>query len=194
MKQFVAAAVQRPTQLDSAIKNTFAITIPAGWLTTITSVHTKLLWLVPLLYLIFQQVSCGNCVNLVRIRRVVNGALEKHDLVSFWDTIDKTMVADGSESDALALPCTEDSYVLVVETFHSKNRARKDPRKLPGFKDLSTNLRVITVFFFFPSYITVSWVYMVPRRLGQTTWKVFLTSRHSRCVHYNRIDDSPKFI
>ena len=55
------------------------------------------------------------------------------------------MVANRSESDALALPSAEDSYVLVVETFHSKNRARKDPRKLPGFEDLSTNLRVITV-------------------------------------------------
>ena len=96
----------------------------------------------------------------------MNGALEKHDLVSFWDTIDKAMVADGSESDALALPGTEDSYVLVVETFHSKNRARKDPRKLPGFKDLSTNLRVITVCFFL--FISVSCVHMVPRRLGPT--------------------------
>ena len=43
MKQFVAAPVKRPTQLDSAIKNTFAVTIPAGWLTTITSVSQKFL-------------------------------------------------------------------------------------------------------------------------------------------------------
>ena len=55
------------------------------------------------------------------------------------------MTVDGSDSDSLALPSAEDAYVLVIEAFNSSNRARKDPRKLPGFKDLSTNLRVITV-------------------------------------------------
>jgi hypothetical protein len=55
------------------------------------------------------------------------------------------MSVDGSDSDSLALPSAEDAYVLVIEAFNSSNRARKDPRKLPGFKDLSTNLRVITV-------------------------------------------------
>ncbi|KIK03919.1 hypothetical protein K443DRAFT_121259 [Laccaria amethystina LaAM-08-1] len=128
MKQFVAAPAKRPTQLDSAIKNAFAVTIPAGWLTTISSV------------------SCGSCVNLVRVRRLVNGGLEKEDLISGWDTIDKAMSVDGSDSDSLALPSAEDAYVLVIEAFNSSNRARKDPRKLPGFKDLSTNLRVITIF------------------------------------------------
>ena len=43
LKQFVAAPVKRPTQLDSAIKDTFAVTIPAGWITTITSVSQNLL-------------------------------------------------------------------------------------------------------------------------------------------------------
>ncbi|EDR12657.1 uncharacterized protein LACBIDRAFT_292698 [Laccaria bicolor S238N-H82] len=109
MKQFVAAAVKGPTPLDSAIKNTFAVTIPAGWLTTITSV------------------SCGNCVNLVRVRRVVNEALEKEDLISGWDTIDKAMTVDGSDSDSLALPSAEEAYALVIEAFNSSNRARKDP-------------------------------------------------------------------
>jgi len=55
------------------------------------------------------------------------------------------MTVDGSDSDSLALPSAEDAYVLVIEAFNSGNRARKDPRKLPGFNDLSTNLRVITV-------------------------------------------------
>ena len=55
------------------------------------------------------------------------------------------MTVDGSDSDSLALPSAEDAYVLVIEAFNSSNRARKDPRKLPGFKDLSTNLRVIKV-------------------------------------------------
>ena len=55
------------------------------------------------------------------------------------------MTVDGSDSDSLTLPSAEDAYVLVIEAFNSSNRARKDPRKLPGFKDLSTNLRVITV-------------------------------------------------
>ena len=71
--------------------------------------------------------------------------MEKEDLISGWDTIDKAMTVDGSDSDSLALPSAEDAYVLVIEAFNSSNRARKDPRKLPGFKDLSTNLRVITV-------------------------------------------------
>ena len=55
------------------------------------------------------------------------------------------MTVDGSDSDSLALPSAEDAYVLVIEAFNSSNRARKDPRKLPGFKYLSTNIRVITV-------------------------------------------------
>ncbi|KAF8188174.1 hypothetical protein K438DRAFT_1972362 [Mycena galopus ATCC 62051] len=126
MKQFVAAPVQRPTQLASPIKNTFALTIPVGWLTTITSV------------------SCGYSVNLVRVRRVVNGALEKQDLVSGWDAIDKAMTVDGSDSDSLALPTVGEAYVLVVEAFSSRNRARKDPRRLAGLEDLNTGLRVIT--------------------------------------------------
>jgi hypothetical protein len=91
------------------------------------------------------QVSCGNCINLIRVRRVVNGALEKQDFISGWDAVDKAMTIDGSDYDFLALPSTKDAYVLVVEAFHSKNRVRKDPRKLHGFKDLSTNLCIVTV-------------------------------------------------
>ncbi|KAI6160606.1 hypothetical protein EDD17DRAFT_1600181 [Pisolithus thermaeus] len=126
IKQFSTAPVLRPTQLDSGIKNTFLIAIPAGWLTTITSI------------------SCGNCVNLIRIRRLVNGALEKQDFVSGWDARDEAMMVDGSDSRSLAFPSAEDAYVFVVETYHSTNRARKDPRRLPGLKDLSTSLRVVT--------------------------------------------------
>ena len=142
MKQFVAGPVKRPTRLDSAIKNAFAVTIPAGWLTTITSVRT---FAVQFFKLSCSKVSCGNCVNLVRVRRLVNGALEKEDLVSGWDSIDEAMTVDGSDADSLALPSKEDSYVLVIEAFSSSNRARKDPRKLPKSKHTSTNLRVITV-------------------------------------------------
>ncbi|KAI6009825.1 hypothetical protein PISMIDRAFT_112884 [Pisolithus microcarpus 441] len=128
IKRFPAAPVLRPTQLDSGIKNTFLIAIPAGWLTTITSI------------------SCGNCVNLVRIRRLVNGALEKQDFVSGWDASNEAMMVDGSDSSSLAFPSTEDAYVFVVETYHSTNRARKDPRELPGLKESSTSLRVVTTF------------------------------------------------
>ncbi|KAJ7884836.1 hypothetical protein B0H14DRAFT_3740925 [Mycena olivaceomarginata] len=128
MKLFVAAPVQRPTQLDSAIKNTFALTIPAGWLTTITSV------------------SCGNSVNLVRVRRVVNGALEKQELVSGWDAIDKTMTVDGSDSNSVALLSVEEAYVLVVEAFHSGNRARKDPRSIPFFVSSSLTYCKLEIF------------------------------------------------
>ena len=71
--------------------------------------------------------------------------MEKEDLISGWDSIDQAMTVDGSDSNSLTLPSAEDAYVLVIEAFNSSNRARKDPRKLPGFKDLSTNLRVITV-------------------------------------------------
>ena len=59
--------------------------------------------------------------------------------------MDEAMTVDGSDSDSLALPSADDAYVLVIEAFNSSNRVRKDPRKLPGFKDLSANLRVITV-------------------------------------------------
>jgi len=68
------------------------------------------------------------------------------------------MTVEGSDSNSLALPSTEDAYVLVVETFHSKNRVRKDPRKLPGFKELSTHLRVITVRFF-PLFFSVAGIH-----------------------------------
>ena len=81
------------------------------------------------------------------MRRTVDGALETHDLVSRWDTNDKVMTLDGTDSDAVALLSAEDSYVLGLEVFHSKNSARKDPRKLPGLNDVSTNLRVFEVQF-----------------------------------------------
>ncbi|KAI6107724.1 hypothetical protein EDD16DRAFT_1831494 [Pisolithus croceorrhizus] len=127
IKQLPSAPVPRPMQLNSGIKNTCLIAIPAGWLTTITSI------------------SCGNCINLVRIRRLVNGALEKQDFVSGWDARDEAMMVDGSDSSSLAFPSAEDAYVFVVETYHSTNRARRDPRKLPGLKELSTSLRVVTM-------------------------------------------------
>ena len=57
------------------------------------------------------------------------------------------MTLDGTDSDAIALPSAEDSYVLDLEVFHPKNSARKDPRKLPGLKDVSTTLRVFEVRF-----------------------------------------------
>jgi hypothetical protein len=41
IEQLVAAPVQRPTQLDPSKKNMLAITIPPGWLTTISSVRTS---------------------------------------------------------------------------------------------------------------------------------------------------------
>ena len=91
--------------------------------------------------------ACGGNSNLVRIRRTVDGALETQDLVSRWDANDKVMTLDGTDSDAVALPSAEDSYVLDLEVFHSKNSARKDPRKLPGLKDVSTTLRVFEVRF-----------------------------------------------
>ncbi|KIK14319.1 hypothetical protein PISMIDRAFT_117277 [Pisolithus microcarpus 441] len=93
--------------------------------------------------LTIRQISCGHCVNLVRIRRLVKGALEKQDFVSGWDASDEAMMVDGSDSSSLAFPSAEDAYVFVVETYHSTNRARKDPRKLPGLKELSTSLRVV---------------------------------------------------
>ena len=103
-------------------------------------------------------------------------------------------MADRSESDALALPSTEDSYVLVVETFHSKNRARKDPRKLPGFKDLSTNLRVITVCFF-PIYFCLlrSYGAKASRPNDMKGFPDFQTFT-VRTLQYFGIDDSVKFI
>jgi hypothetical protein len=75
--------------------------------------------------------------------------LEQQDFVSGWDASDEVMTVDGGDSGSLALPSAEDAYVLVVEFYYSKNRARKDPRKLPKLKDLSTSLRVITVRFIF---------------------------------------------
>ncbi|KAJ7933610.1 hypothetical protein B0H13DRAFT_1855853 [Mycena leptocephala] len=126
MTQFVATPVQRPTQLDSAIKNRFALAIPAGWLTTITAV------------------SCGNSVNLVRVRRAVNGALEKQDLVSGWDAIDKAMTADGSDSNSLALPTVEEAYVLVVEVSTPKSGKKGStsqtsrPNDMKSFPDFET--------------------------------------------------------
>jgi hypothetical protein len=41
IEQLVAAPVQRPTQLDPSRKNLLAITIPPGWLTTISSVRSS---------------------------------------------------------------------------------------------------------------------------------------------------------
>ncbi|KDR86096.1 hypothetical protein GALMADRAFT_205284 [Galerina marginata CBS 339.88] len=86
-----------------------------------------------------KQVACGGSSNLVRVRRTIAGALETQDLVSGWDATDRVMTLDGTDSDALALPSVDDSYILVLDAFHSKNSAKKDPH-------LSTNLRVFAIF------------------------------------------------
>lgn len=88
------------------------------------------------------------------------------------------MTLDGTDSNAVTLPSGDESYVLILDVFHSKDRARKDPRKLPGLKEFSTNLQVFTVRFIHKSLPLFA--LSVLRHLDLKTRKVFLTFRHSR--------------
>ncbi|KAF8803265.1 hypothetical protein BYT27DRAFT_7260300 [Phlegmacium glaucopus] len=165
-EQCATGAVHRPRELKSEIRNRFAVIIPPGWLTSITSV------------------ACGGTSNLIRIRRTVDGALETQDLVSGWDATDKLMTLDGTDSEALALPSARDSYVLVLDAFHSKNPARKDPRKLPGFKDSSSNLRVFTTsrpndMKSFPDFQTFTIFDELPDASGSTRTQNAIITIHS---------------
>ncbi|KAF8806823.1 hypothetical protein BYT27DRAFT_7256829 [Phlegmacium glaucopus] len=105
-----------------------------------------------------KQVSYGDWVNLIRVRRVVDGVLEMQDFISARDSIDKAMTLDGSNSDSLALLSAEDAYVLIIEVFHSKNVERRDPQKLPISKDLSTDLCVITVSSIFAIFVRFTFI------------------------------------
>lgn len=87
------------------------------------------------------------------------------------------MTLDGTDSDAVALPCAENPYVLVFDLFHSKNPARKDPRKLPAFKDISTSLRIFAVRSVVSFFLTFA-LNIGIRRLDQTTWRLFRIFKH----------------
>jgi len=65
-------------------------------------------------------ICVSRSINLVLVRRVINGPLEKKGLniINGWNTVGKAMIAEGSDSDSLVLPSKEDAYVLVVEGFH----------------------------------------------------------------------------
>ncbi|KAF8898116.1 hypothetical protein CPB84DRAFT_1815723 [Gymnopilus junonius] len=87
-------------------------------------------------------VSYGNCINLIRICRTINGALEKQDLVSRWDTAGKAMTSM-EVIRILGYSCHRGRFRSYYRSFPLPKPGQKRPSRLPGFKDLSTSLRVI---------------------------------------------------
>ena len=99
----------------------------------------------PFLCLNPSQVTAGSCMNLIRINRIVQGALESQDFVSTWGAEDRAMALNGRDTKSYSLPAADEAIVILLEFFHSRNTQRKDPLGLPGRKNLSENLRITTV-------------------------------------------------
>ncbi|KAF4613110.1 hypothetical protein D9613_011187 [Agrocybe pediades] len=120
-------SVIRPTAHPHAEKHKVAITIPPGWLTTISAV------------------SLGQCLNLIRIQRKVRGALEAQDLTSSWEAVGQVMTLDASAS-ANSHPMhavSDTATVLVLEFYHAKsNNTVTDPLRLAGKEEFASNLTI----------------------------------------------------
>ena len=136
-----------PTLHTLNVKHRVAITIPPQWITTISAV----VFLTPApvvesdAYFLFWKVSFGQCLNLVRIQRKVQGVLELADLISPWESINQAMVVTGGEANSYAIQAVDEPTVVLLDFFHSRNTRRRDPLGLPGKGDTSDNLRVSTV-------------------------------------------------
>jgi hypothetical protein len=71
--------------------------------------------------------------------------VETEDFISTWDSIDEAMILSDSGMNSYAIPAIDEPAVVVLKFFHSKDISQHDPRRLPGQKDLSTNLRINSV-------------------------------------------------
>jgi hypothetical protein len=91
------------------------------------------------------QVSFGECLNLIRINRIVNGVMEKQAFTGCWDSTEHPMLIHGTGMNAYAVPVNAEPSVFIFEFFHSKNKRRRDPFLLPEREDRSLNLRITTV-------------------------------------------------
>lgn len=114
--------VSRPISHPPNIKHKVAITIPPGWLITISAV------------------SVGKCLNLVRIHREVQGILEVQSFISSWDSVNEAMVLDTSGANSCVMQAVDEATVVVLELFHTKNTHRRNPLSLPAKQDVSSNL------------------------------------------------------
>lgn len=94
--------VSRPISHPPNIKHKVAITIPPGWLITISAV------------------SVGKCLNLVRIHREVQGILEVQSFISSWDSVNEAMVLDTSGANSCVMQAVDEATVVVLELFHTK--------------------------------------------------------------------------
>jgi len=119
--------VTRPTPHSVSVAGQkVELTIPPGWLMTISAI------------------SVGECINLVRVTRMVRGVLEIQELVSSWDSINQAMAVRDSGTMSLAIQAVENPVVVVVECFHSGDKRKDDPVLLPARNDLNSKLRVVT--------------------------------------------------
>jgi hypothetical protein len=90
--------------------------------------------------------SVGDCINLIQVNRVVNGLLDTQEFIRKWTWQNQAMLVNESGGlDSYAIPPTGQPSVMTFEFFHSKDRRKRDPLKLPQRGELSTDLRIISV-------------------------------------------------
>ncbi|KAH8834497.1 hypothetical protein DL96DRAFT_1580767 [Flagelloscypha sp. PMI_526] len=118
-------SVERPIH-SAIVENKVTLVIPAGWRISISAI------------------SFGECLNLIRINRVVNRVMEKQSFISGWDTTEQPMVIHENGMNAYAAPAHAEPSVFVFEFFHSKNKRTRDPLSLAERGDHSLNLRITT--------------------------------------------------
>lgn len=93
--------------------------------------------------------SVGECINLIRVNRMVNGLLDIQDFISQLVSKDQAMVVNESGMDSYAMPAIDQPTLLTFEFFHSRITHKHDPLMLPEDGDFSSDLRVISVRSFF---------------------------------------------
>jgi hypothetical protein len=89
------------------------------------------------------KMSVGECINLIRVNREVNGLLDIENFISQGEN--QAMVVSESGMDSYAIPATDQPSVLTFEFFHSKNPHKRDPLLLPECGDVSSDLRIVSV-------------------------------------------------
>jgi len=108
------------------------------------------------------------------MNHVANGLLNTQDFISQWDSKDQAMtVVIESGMNSCAIPATDQPSILIFEFFHSKNKRRRDPLKLPQRGDLSSSLRIASVgLILVPAnfcdrltFLAYRWSVKIPRRV-----------------------------
>ena len=122
------------------------------------------------------KMSVGDCINLIRVNREVNGLLDIQDFISQGEN--QAMVVNESGTDSYAIPATDQPSVLTFGFFHSKNPHKRDPLLLPECGDVSSDLRIVSVCYLQLDIISSQLTFLFHRPGVKIVYKVYVTMKH----------------